>query len=262
MTVVSTHSVTAHKAFDARHIISNELQHSLILRKQSRACGRVSLHVPLTVIIRYSQISDSLCGRDGISHICTLKIVQRDNDAIERGKRLELFSFCVRRIKSRFLVKRYIGHGDGMKQDARAYEDCAVRIKHSKRATRARTDRGLNVEHDHDYVATTNPNYFCALYSGIKIMALKLKPSPSPPPFQFENMGTEPSAATTPPANPPTPPTVWISVRDMHIYGSAPLRNASDIGIVQCNDCTKAILRSALTEHAGALYSSFTSTIA
>ncbi|KAI0031283.1 SCA7, zinc-binding domain-containing protein [Vararia minispora EC-137] len=81
-------------------------------------------------------------------------------------------------------------------------------------------------------------------------MTLKLKLSPSPPPFSFENMAAEPSTATTAPPNPPAPPTLWLSAREMHIYGSAPLRNTSEIGLVQCNDCIKVVLRTAMAEHA------------
>ncbi|TFY56667.1 hypothetical protein EVG20_g8840 [Dentipellis fragilis] len=82
-------------------------------------------------------------------------------------------------------------------------------------------------------------------------MTLKLKPSPSPPVFSFDDLPSSP-----PPFSPSTsallsPPTSWLSARDMKIFGADPLRSASDIGIVQCKDCDKPILRSAAAEHAG-----------
>jgi len=53
----------------------------------------------------------------------------------------------------------------------------------------------------------------------------------------------------------PPPPTSWLSARDMKIFGADPLKSTSEIGIVQCKDCAKPVLRSAITEHAGAVVS-------
>jgi len=36
----------------------------------------------------------------------------------------------------------------------------------------------------------------------------------------------------------------------MKIFGADPLKSTSEIGIVQCKDCAKPVLRSAITEHA------------
>jgi SAGA-associated factor 73 len=41
----------------------------------------------------------------------------------------------------------------------------------------------------------------------------------------------------------------------MKIFGADPLKSTSEIGLVQCKDCAKPILRSAIAEHAGALVS-------
>ena len=41
----------------------------------------------------------------------------------------------------------------------------------------------------------------------------------------------------------------------MKIFGADPLKSTSEIGLVQCKDCAKPILRSAIAEHAGAVVS-------
>lgn len=84
-------------------------------------------------------------------------------------------------------------------------------------------------------------------------MTLKLKPSASPPPFSFENLPSTPPPPSPSPSlsHCPSPPTSWLSARDMKVFGSEPLRSATDIGIVQCKECAKPVLRSAAAEHAG-----------
>ncbi|EIW58616.1 SCA7-domain-containing protein [Trametes versicolor FP-101664 SS1] len=79
-------------------------------------------------------------------------------------------------------------------------------------------------------------------------MTLKLKPSSSPPasPFSWE------VSPQTPPAHSasnelPSPPTAWLSARDMKTFGAEPLE--LDVGIIKCRDCMKPILRSAISEH-------------
>src|SRR5712672_4696744 len=87
-------------------------------------------------------------------------------------------------------------------------------------------------------------------------LRLKHSPTPSPAPFSFKTLSSSP-----PPASPPSssaalpPPTSWLSARDMKIFGADPLKSTSEIGIVQCKDCAKPILRSAVAEHAGAVVS-------
>ncbi|KAH9066723.1 SCA7-domain-containing protein [Lactarius vividus] len=82
-------------------------------------------------------------------------------------------------------------------------------------------------------------------------LKLRLKHSPSPAPFSFDNL-----PPTPPPSSPPVslsalpPPTSWLTARDMKIFGADPLKSTSEIGIVQCKDCAKPILRSAAVEHA------------
>lgn len=84
-------------------------------------------------------------------------------------------------------------------------------------------------------------------------MGLRLKrPSHSPPPFSWDAL--TPPRSNTPPteaqvAELPSPPTSWLSARDMKIFGVEPLR--SDLGVVRCSDCDKPVLRSAISDHAG-----------
>ncbi|GBE86564.1 predicted protein [Sparassis crispa] len=80
-------------------------------------------------------------------------------------------------------------------------------------------------------------------------MTIKLKPShsPDPPPFSWDDVPSTPP----PPADissPPSPPTSWLSARDMKMFGAEPLRE--EIGLVKCIDCGKPVLRSAILEHA------------
>ncbi|KAI0305848.1 SCA7, zinc-binding domain-containing protein [Multifurca ochricompacta] len=85
-------------------------------------------------------------------------------------------------------------------------------------------------------------------------MTYKLRPkqSPSPAPFTFDNLPSPSPASpsTSSSFNGLPPPTSWLSARDMKIFGADPLKSTSEIGIVQCKDCAKPILRSAIAEHA------------
>jgi hypothetical protein len=89
-------------------------------------------------------------------------------------------------------------------------------------------------------------------------LKLRLKQSPSPVPLAFDALPSSP-----PPPSPSIaltglpPPTLWLSARDMKIFGADPLKSTSEIGIVQCKDCAKPILRSSIAEHAGVLLSFF-----
>ncbi|KAF8558939.1 SCA7-domain-containing protein [Imleria badia] len=83
-------------------------------------------------------------------------------------------------------------------------------------------------------------------------MVFRLKrPSHSPSPFSWDSL-TAPRSSTPPTeaqvAELPSPPTAWLSARDMQIFGVEPLR--SDIGVVRCSDCDKPVLRSAISDHA------------
>ncbi|KAJ7281668.1 SCA7, zinc-binding domain-containing protein [Mycena rebaudengoi] len=79
-------------------------------------------------------------------------------------------------------------------------------------------------------------------------MPLKLKPSEPTSPFSWDSL--------LPPSPPedasslPSPPTSWLSARDMKLFGAQPLTSTSDIGLVKCKDCDKPILRSFVAEHA------------
>lgn len=82
-------------------------------------------------------------------------------------------------------------------------------------------------------------------------MVLRLKRlSHSPSPFSWDSLTaprhTSPTDAQV--AELPSPPTSWLSARDMKIFGVEPLR--SDIGVVRCSDCEKPVLRSAISDHA------------
>ncbi|KAF7971937.1 hypothetical protein HWV62_19385 [Athelia sp. TMB] len=79
-------------------------------------------------------------------------------------------------------------------------------------------------------------------------MSLKLKPaSESPPAFSWDALPSSPPANTDKVASLPSPPTSWLSARDMKMFGAQPLK--SDIGIVKCKDCDKPVLRSAMVDH-------------
>ncbi|KAI0766945.1 SCA7, zinc-binding domain-containing protein [Trametes elegans] len=79
-------------------------------------------------------------------------------------------------------------------------------------------------------------------------MTLKLKSSPSPPasPFSWDIPPPSP-AVNENPEHPPSPPTSWLSARDMKTFGAGPLEQ--EVGIVKCKDCLKPILRSAILDH-------------
>ncbi|RPD64433.1 SCA7-domain-containing protein [Lentinus tigrinus ALCF2SS1-7] len=79
-------------------------------------------------------------------------------------------------------------------------------------------------------------------------MTLKLKPSPSPPASPFSWDLAPPSPPRHDLERPPSPPTSWLSARDMKMFGAEPL--VQEVGIVKCKDCQKAVLRSAILEHA------------
>ncbi|KAJ8583767.1 SCA7-domain-containing protein, partial [Rhizopogon salebrosus TDB-379] len=81
-------------------------------------------------------------------------------------------------------------------------------------------------------------------------MTIKLKrTSHSPSPFSWEALSPPRAASPNAPevTGLPSPPTSWLSARDMKIFGAQPLR--ADIGVVRCSECDKPILRSAISEH-------------
>ena len=96
----------------------------------------------------------------------------------------------------------------------------------------------------------------CRDHAAPMTVKLRLRHSPSPAPLSFDSL-----PSTPPPSPPPAslsglpPPTSWLSARDMKIFGADPLKSTSEIGLVQCKDCAKPILRSAIAEHAGTVVS-------
>ena len=82
-------------------------------------------------------------------------------------------------------------------------------------------------------------------------MAIKLKSTAGPSsPFTFDtpvDFGTESASL-------PSPPTSWLSARDMKIFGAQPLTSTSEIGVVKCRECGKPVLRSFMAEHSGVSY--------
>jgi SAGA-associated factor 73 len=80
-------------------------------------------------------------------------------------------------------------------------------------------------------------------------MTLKLKRiSDSPPPFSWDALPSPPAASDLT-GSLPSPPTSWLSARDMKMFGAEPLK--ADIGVVKCKVCDKPVLRSAMADHAG-----------
>ncbi|KAJ6518625.1 SCA7, zinc-binding domain-containing protein [Mycena sanguinolenta] len=79
-------------------------------------------------------------------------------------------------------------------------------------------------------------------------MPLKLKPSEATLPFSWDDL--PPPSSPDEPASLPSPPTSWLSARDMKLFGSQPLTSTSEIGLARCKDCDKPILRSFMAEHA------------
>ena len=85
-------------------------------------------------------------------------------------------------------------------------------------------------------------------------LKLRLKQSPSPAPLSFDNLPPTPPPSSSPVSlSAASPPTAWLTARDMKIFGADPLKSTSEFGIVQCKDCAKPILRSVVAEHAGAV---------
>lgn len=79
-------------------------------------------------------------------------------------------------------------------------------------------------------------------------MAIKLKSYSAPSsPFTFDL----PSDPSSEPAFLPSPPTSWLSARDMKIFGARPLTSTSEIGLVRCQECGKPLLKSFIAEHSG-----------
>ncbi|KZT27842.1 SCA7-domain-containing protein [Neolentinus lepideus HHB14362 ss-1] len=77
-------------------------------------------------------------------------------------------------------------------------------------------------------------------------MALKLKPAPSSSAFSWD---TASEASYSDVASAPSPPTAWLSARDMKVFGSEPLK--PEVGVVKCKECAKPVLQSSAADHAG-----------
>lgn len=86
-------------------------------------------------------------------------------------------------------------------------------------------------------------------------MTIQLKKLQSPTPIltDWDNAVVDPP--DIPPAHLaslPSPPTAWLSARDMKVFGSTPLKE--QIGIVRCKQCDRPVLRSAFADHLGQLF--------
>ncbi|RXW14674.1 hypothetical protein EST38_g11176 [Candolleomyces aberdarensis] len=78
--------------------------------------------------------------------------------------------------------------------------------------------------------------------------SLRLKSlSNSPSPFSWDS--PSPSISSKELALLASPPTAWLTARDMKIFACQPLTSLSDIGLVKCKECDKPILRSCMAEH-------------
>lgn len=86
-------------------------------------------------------------------------------------------------------------------------------------------------------------------------MTIQLKKLQSPTSVltDWDNAIVEPTdVPQTQIAGLPSPPTAWLSARDMKVFGSIPLRE--QIGIVRCRQCDRPVLRSAFADHYGELH--------
>jgi hypothetical protein len=88
----------------------------------------------------------------------------------------------------------------------------------------------------------------CCIYVTVT-MTLKLKPSSPLLPFVSWNVDSPPPTLQI--SSLPSPPTSWLTARDMRLFGVRPLTATSDIGLVKCKECGKPILRSFMVDHAG-----------
>ncbi|KAF9005900.1 SCA7, zinc-binding domain-containing protein [Cyathus striatus] len=79
-------------------------------------------------------------------------------------------------------------------------------------------------------------------------MTLKLKPQ-SNPASSFSWNALSPSPPPQDATSLPSPPTSWLSARDMKLFGAQPMTSTSDIGMVKCKHCGKPLLRSFIAEH-------------
>lgn len=85
-------------------------------------------------------------------------------------------------------------------------------------------------------------------------MTIQLRKLQSPTPIltDWDNAVAEPTDVPLAQiASLPSPPTAWLSARDMKVFGSTPLRE--QIGIVRCKQCDRALLRSVFADHHGKL---------
>ena len=85
-------------------------------------------------------------------------------------------------------------------------------------------------------------------------MTIQLKKLQSPPSVltDWDNAVAEPADVSPAQiASLPSPPTAWLSARDMKVFGSTPLKE--QIGIVRCKQCDRPVLRSAFADHYGEL---------
>ena len=80
-------------------------------------------------------------------------------------------------------------------------------------------------------------------------MTLKLKPASPLLPFVSWDVDSPSPALQI--SSLPSPPTSWLTARDMKLFGVRPLTSISDTGLVKCEECGKPILRSFMVDHAG-----------
>lgn len=86
-------------------------------------------------------------------------------------------------------------------------------------------------------------------------MTIQLKKLQSPTPILTDWDNAVAGPTDVPPthiASLPSPPTAWLSARDMKVFGSTPLKE--QIGIVRCKQCDRPVLRTAFADHYGMLY--------
>ncbi|KAF6761460.1 SCA7, zinc-binding domain-containing protein [Ephemerocybe angulata] len=77
---------------------------------------------------------------------------------------------------------------------------------------------------------------------------LRLRPLSNPPsPFSWDS--SPPPITTKELSSLASPPTAWLSARDMKIFGCQPMSSLSDLGVIKCKECEKPVLRSCMSEH-------------
>jgi len=93
---------------------------------------------------------------------------------------------------------------------------------------------------------TPSPNL-----SDLNTMPLQLKPRLTSPLPEFTFAPPSPTSSDASPSSPPRPPADLLPERDMHMFGTYPLKGEGEMGrgLVRCKRCGKVVLEWASMEH-------------